>query len=216
MALREAVTPEVRDQVKDLAGGRLSHTALLGTLEKLGPALIDDLLLLLADRLDASIGTRQLDPAQPVQDPHHLLLKNHYAVGFSQDLLHDLMRISRSFAPVLAVHVGFNHAAAERAGPIESAAGDQIADVIWPHSLEQFADAVRFKLEHALGIAALEQGIGLGIIEREFLEVDPFAARLLDQLHGVVQQGQSAQPQEIHFEETDLLQVAHAPLRRDD
>ena len=48
------------------------------------------------------------------------------------------------------------------------------------------------------------------------LEVDAFAERLRDQFHGVVQQGQGAQPQEIHFEEADFLQIAHAPLRRDD
>ena len=43
-----------------------------------------------------------------------------------------------------------------------------------------------------------------------------FAARLLDQLDGVVEQGQRPQAQEIHLEQADLFQVAHDPLGRDD
>ena len=42
------------------------------------------------------------------------------------------------------------------------------------------------------------------------------AARLLDQLDGVVQQRQRAQAEEVHLEQADLFQVAHDPLRRDD
>ena len=38
--------------------------------------------------------------------------------------------------------------------------------------LEQLADAVGFELEHALGVAALQQGVGLRIVERQLVEVD--------------------------------------------
>ena len=53
------------------------------------------------------------------------------------------------------------------------------------------------------------------VVERQLVQVDLLAARLLDQPHGVVQQRQRAQAEEVHLEHADLLQVAHDPLRRD-
>ena len=126
------------------------------------------------------------------------------------------MAIDRLLAAVLAVHVSVDHAAVERAGTIERSAGDDVADVVGPHPLEQFADAVRLELEHALGVAALQQLVRLRIVERQIVDVDFLAARLLDQPHGVVQQRQSAQAQEVHLEHADLFEVAHHPLRGDD
>ena len=54
-----------------------------------------DLQLLLADGLDAAIGVGQGDAAQPVEDPHHLLLVDHHAVGLGQDLLHHRVLVLR-------------------------------------------------------------------------------------------------------------------------
>ena len=123
MALVEAVAAEVDDQVEDLLGGRLRSTpALLAPLDEVGPAGVDDLLLLLADRLDAGVGAGQLDAAEAVQDPHDLFLVDHDAVGLGQDFLHDRVRIGRLLAAVLAVDVGVDHAAAERAGAVEGGA----------------------------------------------------------------------------------------------
>ncbi len=41
-----------------------------------------------ADRFDAGIGARQLDVAQAIEDPHHLFLVDHHAVGLFQHFLH--------------------------------------------------------------------------------------------------------------------------------
>src|SRR5207244_5745633 len=108
---------------------------------------------------------------------------------------------------VFAVHVRIDHAAAERSRSIKGVAGDQIADVIRPHPLEQLADAIRFKLEHALGITLLEQGISLGIIERESLEVDLQAACFLDQLYGVFMQGDGMQTEAVSIELAALIYI---------
>ena len=124
--------------------------------------------------------------------------------------------VGRLLAAVLAVDVSIHHAAVERAGTIEGRAGDDVADVVRLQPLEQFADAVRLELKHALGVAALQQGVGLRVVQRQLVQVDLLAARLLDQLDRVVEQRQGAQAQEVHLEQADLFQVAHDPLRRDD
>ena len=61
-----------------------------------------------------------------------------------------------------------------------------------------------------------KQLVGLRVVERQLVQVDLDAARLLDQLDGVVEQRQRAQAEEVHLEQADLFQVAHDPLRRDD
>ena len=47
-----------------------------------------DIGLLLTHRLAEVVGFGQLEAGQDVGDPHHLLLIDHHAVGFLQDLLH--------------------------------------------------------------------------------------------------------------------------------
>ena len=154
---------------KIVLGRLLGQAALLGSLDELHPAGVDDFLLLLADRLDAGVGAGQLDAAEPVEDAHTLFLVDHDAVGLREDLFHDRMRIDRLLPAMLAVDVSVHHAAAERAGTIEGVGGDEVADVVRLHALEQLADAVGFELKHALGVAALQQGVGLRVVERQLV-----------------------------------------------
>ena len=66
-----------------------------------------------------------------------------------------------------------------------------------------------------LAFALLQQGVGLRVVGRQVLEVDLQAARLFDSLDAVVEQGQRAQPQEVHLEQADLFEIAHDPLGGD-
>ena len=124
------------------------------------------------------------------------------------------MLIDRLLAPVLAVDVGIDHAALQGTGAIKGHAGDDVADVVGPHALEQFSDAVGFELKHAAGVAALEQGIGFAIVKRQAMEIDLRVASLCDQPYRVVQQGERTQAEKVHLEQADFFQIAHAPLRR--
>ncbi len=113
MRLVETVAAEVDDQLEDLLAPSSSvRPRSWAPLMNSVAALVDDLLLLLADRLDAGIGAGQLDAAQTVEDAHDLFLIDHDAVGLGQDFFHDRVRIGRLFAAVLAVDVGVDHAAA--------------------------------------------------------------------------------------------------------
>ena len=123
---------------------------------------------------------RQLDAAEAVEDPHDLFLVDHHAVGLVEDLLHDRVRVRRLLAAVLAVDVVVDHAAVERAGAVQ---GEQAIRSRMLSGFIRFSSSrmpSRFELEHALGVAALEQLVGLRVVERQLEQVDVDAARLLD------------------------------------
>ncbi len=175
----------------------------------------DDRQLLLADRLDAGVGVGQLDPAQAVQDPHHLLLVDHHAVGLFQDLLHHRMLVLGRLAAVLDLDVVVDHAAFERPGAIEGVGGDDVAEVVGLHPLQEVADAAAFQLEHALGLAAAQQIVRRLIVEREGVGIDLLAGGLLDQPHDLGEDRQVAQAEEVHLQQPGLLDVGHRPLGDD-
>ena len=128
-----------------------------GPRDELVAALRDDVGLLLRDRLDRRIRLGELDAPQPVEDPHHLFLIDHHAVGLFQDFLEHGMEVGRLLAAVLDVDVFVDHAAVERAGPIEGIGGDDVGEAVGLHLDQEVADAGRFELEDALGLAALEE-----------------------------------------------------------
>ncbi len=125
------------------------------------------------------------------------------------------MRINGLLLAVLAVDVGVHHAAAQRTGPVERVASDQIVDVVRAHALEQIADTVGFHLEHALGVAALQQGERGRVDQREFLQIDLYAARFLNEPDSIVEQRERSQSQEVHLEQAHFFEITHDPLSRD-
>ena len=91
--LVEAVAGELFDHAEKFRGlGRL-QAGLLGPFEKLLAVFRDRAQFFLADRLDAAVGGRQLDATQAIQNPHHLFLVDHDAVGLQQDLIDDRMHL---------------------------------------------------------------------------------------------------------------------------
>src|SRR5262249_10169681 len=122
MRLVESIAAEEDDLTKNLVGHVLADTELLRPTDEVGPALVNDVLFLLADRFDARIGARQIDSTHATQNPHHLFLVDHHAVGFGEDLFHDGMRIYRPFAAMFPIHIAIDHAAAERPWPIKRVA----------------------------------------------------------------------------------------------
>src|SRR5205823_4667910 len=92
----------------------LADAALPGAFDEVAPAGVDDVLLLLADRLDAGVGVGQLETAEAVEDPHHLLLVDEGPVSLVEDFLENGMRVAPLLAAVLAVDVAVHHAAAQR------------------------------------------------------------------------------------------------------
>ena len=126
MALVETIAGELCDQLPDSSASFLAIPFPLATFDELLSVLVNQRLFLLADRFNAGIGTGQLDPAQTVQDPHHLFLVDHHAVGFAQDLLQHRMLVFGLLTSMLDFDVVIDHAAFQRAGAVEGIGGDNV------------------------------------------------------------------------------------------
>ena len=156
-----------------------------------------------------------MDAAQAVEDPHHLLLVDHHAVGLFQDFLHHRVLVLGLLAAVLHLDVVVDHAAFQRAGAIQGVGGDDVAEVVGLHPLQEVADAAAFQLEHALRLAAAEQGERLLVVARKLVGVDLLAGRLLDQIDHFREDGEVPQAEKIHFQQAGPFDVAHRPLGDD-
>ena len=73
----------------------------------------------------------------------------------------------------------------------------------------------RFKLEDAAGEALGEDLVGLRVVERKIFDDQLDAAVLLDELQGVLDDGERGQAEEVHLEKAELLEAAHVVLGDD-
>ena len=83
---------------------------------------------------------------------------------------------------------------------------------IW---LQRLAHALRLELEDADRVAAREHLVGLRVVEGDRLHLDLDASRAPDDVHGVLDHVEVAQPEEVHLQQADLLDRAHRVLGHD-
>ncbi len=213
--LVKPVARELDDQVPEvlsLAGGQAFGDA---ARDKLLAVLGDDVFFLFADRFDAGIRRSQLDAAELVQNPHHLLLIDHNAVGLGEDFFANWMDVFGLLASVLHLDVVADHTSFERPWAIEGVRSDDVPEVIGPHLLQKIADAAAFELEDPFCFAALQERKGLLVVERELVRIDLLAGRLLDDLDRFAENGQIPEPEKIHFQKASRLDISHRPLGDD-
>ena len=111
---------------------------------------------------------------------------------------------------VVAVHVG-------RHRP-RSVEGDQGGDVVEGGGGERAhegAHGAALELEHAHRVALAQHGEGIGVVERDPVDVRPAAGRRLDQIEGPLDHREIAEPEEVHLEQTEVLDPVHLVLGDD-
>ncbi len=113
-------------------------------------------------------------------DLHHLLLIDHNAVRFGQDILHQRMVDLCRFTPVFAVDEGGDHV--HWTWAIEGAHSDDLLKRIDVELFGEILHTARLELEHAERLSLIEQIKSRLIIERQIDPVDPLA-RILG--HGI-------------------------------
>jgi hypothetical protein len=80
------------------------------------------------------------------------------------------------------------------------------------HLAQRFAHPFRLELEDADRVAAREHLVGLAIVERDRADVEIAADHDVDRL---VDHVEVAQPQEVHLQQAERLDVLHRELRHD-
>ena len=210
----EPVAGELLEQVEHLVRLGRADLVLLGAALHEGLALQDHLLeLLLAHRAAQEVRAAERVAGEDLGRLHHLLLVDEHAVGLAGDRLEERMRILDDLLAVAALdEVGDE---VHRPRPVER---DERGDVLDAGDLELLAEvahAAGFQLEHPERLRVVEQLVGLGVVERQGLEVEHSAGGALHELHGVAEDGERLQPEEIHLQQAEVADRAHRVLGDD-
>ena len=89
------------------------------------------------------------------------------------------------------------------------------SNCVGPHVAQRLAHAGALELEHPGGVAAGQHPVRLLVVERQLVDLDAHAARVLDDLERRFDDVEVAQPEEVHLEQAELGDVVHVELRDD-
>ena len=163
---------------------------------------------LLPDRLAQGLRLGGVEAPELLGDLHVLLLVDADRVRRPRDRLEAGIRERHLLAPVLAGRVGRD--VAHRPGPVERDEGDQILELARLHLAQRLAHARGLELEDARRVAAREHRVRRGVVEWERADVDS-----ADELDGLVDHVEIAEPEEVHLQQAEVDDVPHAELGHD-
>ena len=101
-----------------------------------------------------------------------------------------------------------------RARPIERDQRDDVVEFANVELLRQTGHAARFHLEEADCVAAVVEGEGCGIIERNLLQ-RKIQLAFVNERHGLLDRGECFEPKEIHLEQAEIIERPHRILADD-
>ncbi len=171
--------------------------------------------LFLAHRLAKNIGFAHRVSGEGIGDLKHLFLKDYHTICVFQDFFQTGMLESNLLFAVFSFDININHAGIERSRTIKGIHNGQVGEIFRFELAQIIAHAARFKLEDSNGFAACEQFVHFFFIEVDGVDVDFFIVVLVDHLQAILDDSQSAKPEEIHFQQADFLDHFHVELSRD-
>ena len=124
------------------------------------------------------------------------------------------MRIRHRSAAALALGILDVHPGVERSRSVEGVQGHQVLEPVGLELADQRAHAAALQLEHADGVALAQHLVRRLVVQRKVVDVDGRAA-LRQQPHGVLDDGQVPQSQEVHLQQAELLDAVHIELGHD-
>ena len=165
----EAVFGEALHEVEDLAGRGGGHALAGGTLDEGGALALHFLHVFFAHGAAQQVGAAEGEAGHDLGDLHHLFLIDHDAIGLGQDGVDGGVRAGPGLA-MLAGAIGGD--IGHGAGAVERDGGDEVFQPIGPHRAQAVAHALAFELEHPGGVASGQHGVGFGVVEGDFGEVN--------------------------------------------
>ena len=129
-----------------------------------------------------------------------MLLIDGDAVGGFEVFFHFGQIVANLFKPVFAADVGRNFFHRPRA--VECYHGHNIFEIGGFEGFEVFAHPRRFQLKNANSLPVLQQFVGFRVVEAQCVQIYGNAMALFDQFQGILNNGQGAYSQEVHFEQS--------------
>ena len=214
MRLIETVAREFLQQVEDLVGlGGRDAVGVRAPLHE-GLTLQDHLLeLLFAHGPTEQISSSEGVAGQDLRRLHHLLLINQNPVGFAGDGLQQGMGIDDLLFTVASLDEIRDQV--HRTRPVERDECGDVLDRVNFELLAQVAHAPGLQLEHPQGLGVVQQVVGLGVVERQVVEIELETRRLPNHLSGVANDRQGLETQKVHLEKSQVADRPHGILGDD-
>ena len=133
-------------------------------LDELPELLLDELRVLLADRLSEDVGFGERDAGKHLGDTHHLLLIGDDAVGGLEDRLQLRERVDDRLLAAFSLLVDAMHPGVERAGAHERVRRHEVVEPVTPHGAEHVRGERRLELEHAGRAAGAQHPVDLRVV----------------------------------------------------
>ena len=217
VGLVEGVVCKVQHLVKDVVchllghavGGTAADVFLRVAEDEVLPLGFQHVKLLFGHGPAHHVGLAQTVASQQAENLHDLLLIDNTAVGDRKHLFQQRMLVSDGAGVVLALDVGVDvlHGAGTEQG---HDSGDILHAVgLEPHG--NVGHAGRFHLEHAAGLALAQHLEHRLVVVVQIFPVQLFSG-LPDELDGIVDDGQVAQTQKVHLQQSQFLQGGHHVL----
>ena len=167
----ETVGGEGFDLLEDRFGERPIEAVLFCPLEKARALALHLRLVLLAHRGAQDVGFLQRIAGQRLRRAHHLLLVDDHAISVAQHRLEQLMIVFDRLLAVLALDERIDHPGIQRARTEERDGRDHVLEIRRLELGQEAAHPRPFHLEHADRVAAREQSVALGIVERKAVQI---------------------------------------------
>ena len=211
--LVESVARKRLPVLPDLLQGVRIVAALVSALEEFGLHLGDQVAFFLAHRFPQGVGLALGEASQLLAEQHDLLLVHGDAVGLGEVFLTSVEVVLDRLLAVLPADK--RRDVLQRTRSVQRVHGNEVRKLSGLEVLEVALHAHGLVLENAHGFSALEEFVGGGVVQGEGLRVQLNPAAPFDIAHGVLDDGQGLEPQEVHFEQPGILRDGVVELGAD-
>src|SRR5437773_2093510 len=156
-------------------------------------------------------GTRR-EPGDGHRDAQDLLLEEDHAERLLERGLEQRMRVRDRLAALTAVDVRIHHVPLQRARPDDRDLHDDVLEASRTYPRERGRLRAALDLEQTDRVDLADEVVDRLVVERDGPELETLAVPRLDVGHGVLDERQRAQAEEIHLYEAEVLDVALVEL----
>ena len=205
MTLVKCVVRERLNLVEDCFRQGALVALALGAVNELGPLGLNHVANLLRTGLAQVVRFGHGEAGNLGGHPHDVFLVDHQAVGLAENFFQVGVVVGHRLLVVLAVGVVVVHVFAQRPRPIQRRQGRDVVERRRSEATHQGAHLGTFELEDADRITEAQHLKDLFVVEGNVVDVNARARRALNVVQGAFDNGEVAQPQEVHLEQPELL-----------